>query len=179
MSKWRGSRVLKRSIGQRSSASGKTVWLVYAQVRTTMSQAWKPKERVRLYWEKRRHACVSEAHSNFKTFTFFQLSFSVSTRIRISSGMARAGWVSFSWMATCGAAGQICTRVALAPPSGRDYIYNQGFRHTPRSGVHTFVHCTHWAPLTCWRNLFIYFNCSTLLVLGVSQVPKKNNKKPR
>lgn len=37
-----------------------------------------------------------------QTRTFSQLSFSVSTRIRISSGMARAGWVSFSWMATCG-----------------------------------------------------------------------------
>ena len=32
--------------------------------------------------------------------TFSQGSPSMSTRMRISSGMARAGWVSFSWMAT-------------------------------------------------------------------------------
>lgn len=33
--------------------------------------------------------------------TLSQSTFSTSTRIRMSSGMARAGWVSFSWMATC------------------------------------------------------------------------------
>lgn len=33
--------------------------------------------------------------------TFSQVSSSMSTRILINSGMARAGWVSFSWMATC------------------------------------------------------------------------------
>ena len=33
--------------------------------------------------------------------TLSQSTFSTSTRIRMSSGMASAGWVSFSWMATC------------------------------------------------------------------------------
>ena len=32
--------------------------------------------------------------------TVSQLSFSMSTKILMSSGMAMAGWVSFSWMAT-------------------------------------------------------------------------------
>lgn len=38
--------------------------------------------------------------------TFSQSSRSRSTRILISSGMAREGWVSLSWMATCGDRGQ-------------------------------------------------------------------------
>lgn len=37
--------------------------------------------------------------------TLSQSTFSTSTRIRMSSGMARAGWVSFSWMATCSITG--------------------------------------------------------------------------
>lgn len=44
---------------------------------------------------------IMVSERQFKSWTFSQPSFSVSTRMRMSSGMARAGWVSFSWIATC------------------------------------------------------------------------------
>lgn len=59
-----------KDTAHRSKASGKTVWLVYAQVFTV----------------------ISHAVSHDKP--------SMSIRILINSGMANDGWVSFNWMAT-------------------------------------------------------------------------------
>src|SRR5262249_18020026 len=63
ISRWRGSIFSNQARGHFSSASGKSVWFVYASVRWVKSQAWSHPR------------CAS------------------SRRIRISSGTAMAGWV--------------------------------------------------------------------------------------
>ncbi len=82
ISRWRGSRRCNRSIGQRSNASGRSVWFVYEQVRTVMSHA--------------------SSHS----------SSSRSSSTRISSATVMAGCVSLSWIATLSgkASNRWCTR---------------------------------------------------------------------
>ena len=81
ISRCRGSRASNSSTGHFSRASGSSVWLVYASVRTVRSHASS------------------------------QPSFASSSRMRISSGTAIAGWVSLSWMATLsGSAGQSLPR---------------------------------------------------------------------
>lgn len=91
------------------------MWLVYAHVRTQMSQAWTTAD------SKVCHTLIYRSFKDERGFlTASQPSFSSSTRTLISSGMAMAGWVSFSWMATwtCGATDAV-TAQSVSTGGGR------------------------------------------------------------